>query len=60
MCKNAYEQLCDRSKKIMIYCKLKDNEKDEMLRLCISQYYCSKEDKYVPREQKNNCKYYVE
>jgi hypothetical protein len=28
------------------------------LKLCVSQYYCSKEDKYLPRDQKGSCKYY--
>lgn len=58
MCKNAYEWLSEKTDKVMIYCKLKEDCKNELERLCLGQYYCSEKDKYCERNQKVNCKKY--
>ncbi len=58
MCKNAYEKLSTKTDEIMIFCKFKDSEPNELLRLCISQRYCSKSKKYIPADQKKYCKKY--
>lgn len=57
MCKNAYEKLSNRTKKLMIFCKLKglNSSLDE---LCISQRYCPNKDKYIEIDQKRDCKFY--
>ena len=57
MCKNAYEKKSERTKKKMIFCKLKGNDAT-LSQLCISQRFCSEKDKYIPNNQKGNCKYY--
>lgn len=57
MCKNAYEQLSERTKKIMIFCKLKGTDAS-LSQLCISQRFCSNKDKYIPNNQEKNCKDY--
>lgn len=57
MCKNAYEQLSERTKKTMIFCKLKGNEAS-LDQLCISQRFCPNKDKYVEVNPKRDCKYY--
>jgi len=46
------------SKKVMIFCHLKDTESNELLKLCSCQRYCNNEDKYIPYKQVENCKYY--
>lgn len=60
MCKNCYEKFIERSKKTMLVCRLKENEdvSGEMATLCLCQRYCSDEDKYIPWNQKVNCKNY--
>lgn len=58
MCKHSQELESPTTKKIMIYCLLHENENNEMLRLCISQKYCSEKDKYIEINQKRDCKYY--
>ena len=57
MCKNAYEQISDRTKKIMIFCNLKwyDGSIDQ---LCISQRFCPDKDRYIEINQKRDCKKY--
>ena len=57
MCKNAYEQISDRNKKIMIFCNLKgyDGSRDQ---LCISQRFCPDKDRYIEINQKRDCKKY--
>lgn len=57
MCKNSYEKLSERTKKIMIFCKLKGNE-GEISQLCVAQRYCKDKDRYIITDQKRNCKYY--
>ena len=57
MCKNAYEQISQRTGKTMIFCKLSESE-DEISQLCVGQRYCSKKDKYIEHNQKENCKRY--
>ena len=61
MCKNCYEKFVERSRKIMLFCKLLDSDKEaktEMMKLCICQRFCSDKDKYIPHQQKEGCKYY--
>ncbi len=58
MCKKCYECLVNRTNKIMLFCSLKENEKNELERLCSCQRFCSDEDKYIPHRQKEGCKYY--
>ena len=57
MCKNAYEQLSERTKKIMIFCRLMGDE-GTLNQLCISQKFCRDKDRYVEIDQKKDCKYY--
>ena len=57
MCVNAYESLCERTGKIMVFCRLKGVEQT-LEHICISQKFCGKEDKYVPLNQKRDCKFY--
>lgn len=58
MCKNAYEMKSERTKKVMIFCKLlgQDGSLDQ---LCISQRYCPDKDRYIEINQKRDCKKYV-
>ena len=58
MCKSSYQQMSVNSKKLMIFCHLKDAESNELLRLCACQRYCNNKDEYIPHNQKENCKYY--
>ena len=61
MCKNCYEKFVERSRKIMLFCKLLDSDKEaktEMMKLCICQRFCSDKDKYIPHQQKRDCKKY--
>lgn len=61
MCKNCYEKFVERSGKVMLFCKLleEDNEvKSEMMKLCLYQRFCSDEDKYIPFKQNEGCKNY--
>ena len=61
MCQNCYEKYCERSKKVMLFCGLKDNDSSytsEIEKLCSCQRFCSEEDKYIPHNQKLACKYY--
>lgn len=61
MCKNCYEKYVERSGKIMLFCTLRDKDKEctsEMMKLCCCQRFCSDKDKYIPHKQKEGCKYY--
>ena len=58
MCRHCYEEYINRTDKIMLVCDLKNDESDELLRLCICQRYCNKDDKYIPYNQKEQCKEY--
>lgn len=60
MCKNCYEKYCERSKKVMLFCRLLDakQSKNEMMKLCIRQRFCSDKDKYIPYQQQEGCKDY--
>jgi len=61
MCENAYEQVSERTGKIMIFCNLKNNGekvRNEMMKLCICQRFCPDKDKYIPHQQKEQCKFY--
>lgn len=57
MCKNAYEQISDRTKKIMIFCSLIGCE-GKMSQLCVSQKFCPDKDRYIEVDQKRDCKKY--
>ena len=57
MCKYAYEKMSDRTHKIMIFCRMND-KKTGLGGLCVSQKFCSNKDKYVPINQKRDCKYF--
>lgn len=56
-CKNAYEQISDKTKKIMVFCKSK-GDTPTFGNLCISQRFCAKEDRYIESNQENYCKLY--
>ena len=58
MCKHCYENFVNRTEKIMLLCDLKESENDELMKLCICQRYCNREDKYIPHQQKEQCKDY--
>lgn len=58
MCKYCYEEFMERAGKIMLFCKLKNNEKLQIGKLCACQRFCSDENKYIPYHQKENCKNY--
>lgn len=57
MCKNAYEQVSERTGKIMIFCKLKGHDA-QLNQLCISQRFCQNKDRYIEVDQEKNCKYF--
>ena len=57
MCKNAYEQVSERTGKIMIFCKLM-GEDASLTQLCVSQKYCMDKERYVEVDQKRDCKYF--
>ena len=57
MCKNAYEQVSERTGKIMIFCKLM-GEDASLFQLCVSQKFCQDKDRYVEVDQKRDCKYF--
>lgn len=58
MCKYEYEQLSVSTKRTMIFCHLKDDNTEELLRICNSQRYCNIKDCYIATDQRNNCKNY--
>ena len=58
-CKNAYEQVSARTKKTMIFCKLKGMD-GLISQLCVAQRYCNTKDRYIVTDQKNSCKEYSE
>lgn len=49
-CEHAYEKLCDRTGKNMIFCRLKKNS-ENFQNICINQRFCQKLDKYVQSER---------
>ena len=57
MCKNSYEQLSERTNKVMIFCKLMGNN-GALSQLCVSQKFCRDKDRYVEIDQKKDCKFY--
>lgn len=57
MCKNAYEQVSERTGKIMIFCKLM-GEDASLSQLCVSQKYCMDKERYIEVDQKRDCKYF--
>ena len=57
MCINAYEQVSEQTKKIMIFCKLLGND-GSLSQLCVSQRFCQDKDRYVEINQKRDCKYF--
>lgn len=57
MCKNAYEQISERTGKKMIFCKLMGSD-GLLSQLCISQRFCNEKDKYVENNPNKNCKNY--
>lgn len=58
-CVNQYEQISDRTKKIMIFCKLKGTD-GLFSQLCVGQRYCGVKGRYIETNQKMNCKEYKE
>lgn len=56
-CKNAYEQLSERTKKVMIFCKLMGNDAS-LDQLCISQRFCPEQNRYIVMDQQRDCKQY--
>lgn len=58
MCKNSYEQVSERTKKVMIFCNLMKENDSSLSHLCISQKFCKDKDRYVEIDQKRDCKYY--
>lgn len=57
MCKNAYIQFNERTKKDMIYCS--GEAKVNSDNLCLCQRYCKDKSCYIPYNQdKAHCKYY--
>lgn len=61
MCKNAYEQISERTGKIMIFCKLLGNKGEKppsLSELCVSQRFCKDKNRYVEIDQKRDCNYY--
>lgn len=57
MCKNAYEQVSEKTGKIMIFCKLKGKD-NSLSQICISQKFCQDKDRYIEINQKRDCKYF--
>lgn len=57
MCKNAYEQVSERTGKIMIFCKLRGNVQS-LSSLCVSQRFCKDKDRYIELNPKKDCKDY--
>ncbi len=57
MCKHAYEQLSERTKKVMVFCEL-IGRGGSLDQLCISQRFCPDKDRYIETDQKKNCRYY--
>lgn len=57
MCNHAYEAVCPRTNKIMVFCRLK-GETQTLDNICVSQKFCGKLDKYIPLNQKRDCKYF--
>ena len=56
MCNNSYIKVSNTTKINMIYCKLLNNEKEDMEQICKFQRYCTKEVKYIFNHEEN-CKY---
>ena len=57
MCKNCSEKLVERTGRIMLFCKLKGDIKDEdFSKICTCQRYCNEKDRYIPYKQRENCK----
>ncbi len=57
MCSHAFEALCSRTGKVMVFCTLKGAD-PTLDNICISQKFCGKLDKYVPLNQEQDCKHY--
>ena len=57
MCKNSYEQISNRTKKVMIFCNRMGKD-GTLKQLCISQRFCPDKDRYIEIDQKRDCKYY--
>lgn len=51
MCKNAYEQISNRTEKLMIFCKLMGKD-GALSQLCVSQKFCKDKDRYIEIDQK--------
>ena len=50
MCKHCYKKFLERSNKIMLFCKLleeNNDSKNEMTKLCIRQRFCDEKDEYI-------------
>ena len=61
MCKHCYKKFLERSNKVMLFCKLleeNNDNKNEMAKLCIRQRFCDEKDEYIPYKQKEGCKNY--
>lgn len=57
MCKNAYEKMSERTKKVMLFCRLAGNDAT-LSQICISQKFCADKNRYIAIDQKGDCKYY--
>ncbi len=58
MCKQCYEEYIERSGKTMLLCEIKSKEESGLARLCICQRFCPDRDKYIPHQQREQCKYF--
>ncbi len=58
MCKYAYSQFNERTKKDMIFCMCENNHRSKQ-HLCLCQRYCPDKSRYIPHNQdKMHCKFY--
>jgi hypothetical protein len=57
MCKNSYEQVSEKTGKIMIFCNLKGRDAS-LSQICVSQKFCPDKDRYVEINPKKDCKYF--
>lgn len=62
MCKNCYLKYVEQSKSDMLFCILKNKEKNELMKLCHCQRFCSDLNKYIEHKQERcrNYVYYIE
>lgn len=56
MCNNSYTKISPTTKVEMIYCKLFDDNNNDMEQICLFQKYCNKKSVYEFNHEEN-CKY---